>query len=349
MRTLASAEPAPKPFAGLAAGLPIALDAMGGDYGAAPNVAGAVAAASAGVRVLLVGDPVRLHAALPPAASRLPLEIVGATDLIGMHEHASDVRGRPQASINVAARLVKEGRAAAVVSMGHSGATMASALFTFGRLRGVERPAILNAVPTRRGVGALLDVGANTDVKAAYLAQWARLASVYLRVVEGKSAPSVGLLSIGEEAHKGNALVLEAHALLKALPDINFYGNVEGDDLFLGTTDIVVTDGFTGNVALKLAEGEARVLFGWIRDALGGSARAKLGALLVRGALRGVADKVDPSSYGASPLLGVRGLTFIGHGKSDARAVENALRHAARARDLHLLERLESAMENGGA
>ncbi len=335
MRTLASAD------------LPIALDAMGGDEGSAPNVAGALSAARAGVRMLLVGDRVRLHAELPGEAARLPLEVVDAGDVIGMDEHAGDVRGRPEASINVTTRLVKEGRAAAAVSMGHSGATMASALFTFGRLRGVDRPAILNVIPTRRGVGALLDVGANADVKPHYLAQWARLASVYLRVVQGKVSPSVGLLSIGEEAHKGSALVLEAHTLLETLPDINFHGNVEGNDIFLGTTDIVVTDGFTGNVVLKLAEGEARVLFGWVRDALGSSARSKLGALLVRGALRGVADKLDPSSYGASPLLGVRGLTMIGHGKSDARAVENALLHAARARDLNLLGRLESAMQDG--
>lgn len=326
--------------------LPIALDAMGGDFGAPPNVEGAVAAAKAGVRVLLVGDPVRLHAELGKhEVGALPLEVVPATDVIGMDEHASDVRGRAEASINVAVKLVKEGRAAAVVSMGHSGATMASALLTFGRLPGVDRPAILNHVPTLTGFSVLLDVGANTDVKPQYLAQWARLGSVYLRVVEGRENPSVGLLSIGEEEHKGSALVLEAHGLLKELPDLNFHGNVEGKDILKGTTDVVVTDGFTGNVVLKLAEGEAKVLFTWVREALTSSWRAKLGALLVRDALRDIADKVDPSAYGASPLLGVKGLAFIGHGSADARAVKNALLRAARARDAGLLERLAGALK----
>ncbi|WP_027481454.1 phosphate acyltransferase PlsX [Deinococcus pimensis] len=326
--------------------LPIALDAMGGDFGAAPNVEGAVAAARAGVSVLLVGDTVKLHAELArhPNSQGLPIEIVEASDVIGMDEHASDVRGRTEASINVATRLVKDGRAAAVVSMGHSGATMASSLLTLGRLRGVDRPAILSLVPTQKSFCALLDVGANTDVKPQYLAQWARLASVYLRTLEGRENPSVGLLSIGEEDHKGNALVLEAHGLLRAMPDLNFRGNVEGKDVFKGTTDIVVMDGFTGNIVLKLAEGEAKVLFSWVKEALTSSWRAKLGALLVRDSLRGVAERLDPSTYGASPLLGVRGLSFIGHGSADARAVKNALIRASRARDARLVERLAGAL-----
>nr|WP_110889012.1 phosphate acyltransferase PlsX [Deinococcus yavapaiensis] len=325
--------------------LPIALDAMGGDSGASPNVEGAVAAARVGVRVLLVGDPVRLHAELGKhAAADLPLEVVPAVDVIGMDEHASDVRSRTEASINVATRLVKDGKACAVVSMGHSGATMASALLTLGRLKGVDRPAILAHVPTQKGFAALLDVGANADVKPQYLAQWARLASVYLGVVEGRDKPSVGLLSIGEEPHKGSQLVLEAHALLKEASGLNFYGNVEGKDILKGTTDIVVTDGFTGNVVLKLAEGEAKVIFGWVRDALTSSATAKIGALLVRRGLRSVADKLDPSTYGAQPLLGVRGLAFIGHGSADAKAVKNALLRAARARDADLLGRLSDAL-----
>jgi glycerol-3-phosphate acyltransferase PlsX len=324
---------------------PIALDAMGGDFGPPPNVEGAVAAARAGVSVLLVGDTVKLHAELARHSSQgLPIDIVEAPDVIGMDEHASDVRGRPDASINVATRLVKEGRAAAVVSMGHSGATMASSLLTLGRLRGVDRPAILTLVPTKTGFCALLDVGANADVKAVYLAQWARLASVYLSTLEGRENPSVGLLSIGTEDHKGNALVLEAHPLLRDMPGLNFFGNVEGKDIFAGTTDIVVMDGFTGNVVLKLAEGEAKVLFSWVKQALTSSWRAKLGGLLARDALRGVADRLDPSTYGASPLLGVRGLSFIGHGSADARAVKNALIRASRARDAKLVERLGEAL-----
>ncbi len=330
--------------------LPVALDAMGGDAGPTPNVAGAVQAARAGVPLLLVGDPVRLHAELGAHdTTHLPIEVVPATDLIGMDEHASDVRGRREASINVAARLVKDGRAGAVVSMGHSGATMASALFTLGRLPGVDRPAILTLAPTRRGVSALLDVGANADVKPAYFVQWARLAAAYLRVVRGVNDPSVGLLSIGEEPHKGSALVLEAHALLQAATELNFHGNVEGRDVFLGTTDIVVTDGFTGNVVLKLAEGEAKVIFGWVRDALQGSLTAKLGGLLVRGPLRSVAARLDPSTYGASPLLGVRGLTYIGHGSADARAVHSALLAAHRDVQSGLAAQLADAVQTGRA
>lgn len=327
--------------------LPVALDAMGGDHGAVPNVEGAVQAARAGVAVILVGDRVKLHAELGRHAgsASLPIEVVEATDVIGMDEHASDVRSRTQASINVASRLVKDGRASAVVSMGHSGATMASALLTLGRIRGVERPAILTHLPAKGGFTTLLDAGANADVKATYYAQWARLASVYLKVVEDRDNPTVGLLSIGEEDHKGSALVLEAHGLLRALHGrgVNFHGNVEGRDIFRNTTDIVVTDGFTGNVVLKLAEGEAKVLFGWVKEALQSSLKSKLGGLLVRGALRGLAERMDPSTYGASLLIGVRGLAFIGHGSADARAVKNALLRAARAHEANLIPRLEAA------
>lgn len=348
-----SAETAAGPVASgpISGALPIALDALGGDLGAAPNVEGAVQAARAGVPVLLVGERTRLHAELGShtGSAGLPIEVIDAPDVIGMDEHASDVRGRPEASINVCTRLVKEGRAAAAVSMGHSGATMASALLTLGRIRGVDRPAILTHLPAQGGFTTLLDVGANADVKAAYLAQWARLATVYLRVLEGQENPTVGLLSIGEEDHKGSALVLEAHALLRELhglgrgQGINFYGNVEGNDIFKRTTDIVVTDGFTGNVVLKLAEGEAKVLLGWVKEALSSDLRSKLGGLLVRTRLRGLAERLDPGTYGGSVLLGVRGLTFIGHGKSDARAVKNAVLRAARAHEARLVPRLEAA------
>lgn len=328
--------------------LPIALDAMGGDNGCPPNVEGAVAAARQGVRVLLVGERVRLHAELSkyPDIAGLPLDIVDAPDVIGMNEHASDVRGRREASINVATRLVKDGQAAAVVSMGHSGATMAAALFTLGRLSGIERPAILTQLPSKAGSVALLDMGANTDIKPVYLLQWARLASLYLKA-QGRPNPTVGLLSIGEEDHKGNAVTVEANSLLRqhaAEQGINFYGNVEGRDIFQGTTDIVVTDGFTGNIVLKLAEGEAKTLFGWVKEALGSSLQSKLGGLMVRSALKALADKMDPSSYGATILLGVKGLSYIGHGSADARAVENALLRVQHDIDSGLLEKLQAEL-----
>lgn len=328
--------------------LPIALDAVGGDLGAPPNVEGAVLAARAGVSVLLVGDRVKIHAELGNYAgsTKLPIDVLDTPDVIGMDEHATDVRRRKEASINVCTRLVKEGKAAAVVSMGHSGATMASALLTLGRIKGVDRPAILTHMPAQGGFTTLLDAGANVDVKAVYLAQWAKLATVYLKVLEDRSSPTVGLLSIGEEEHKGSAMVLEAHELMKGMhqrKEIDFYGNIEGRDIFKSTTDIVVTDGFTGNVVLKLAEGEAKVMFSWIKEALNSNLKSKLGGLLARDALRGLAERLDPSTYGASILLGVKGLAFIGHGSSDARAVKNALLRAARANEARLIPRLEAA------
>lgn len=328
--------------------LPLALDAMGGDIGAGPNVEGAVAAAKTGIPILLVGDRVTLHAELGKylGATQLPLDIVDAEDLITMQEHASEVRRRPGASINICMNLVKEGKAAAAVSMGHSGATMASSLLILGRIHGIDRPAILTHLPAKTGFTTVLDVGANANVKPEYLAGWARLATVYLRVVEDMQNPTVGLLSIGEEEHKGNTLTLETHALLKQMHPhlINFHGNVEGTDIFKGTTDIIITDGFTGNIVLKQAEGEARVIMGWIKEALSQTVRAKLGSLLIRESLRGLSERFNPSTYGASILLGVRGLVFIGHGSGDAKAVKNALLRASRAHEGQLLPRLEAAM-----
>ncbi|MDZ7707998.1 MAG: phosphate acyltransferase PlsX [Trueperaceae bacterium] len=320
----------------------IALDAMGGDRMPDAAIDGALAAVAEGVEVVLVGDEPTLRAALDDRGAEL--DIVHASDVIGMHEAAAEVRRRSDASVTVAARLVKEGDASALVSMGHSGATMAAALLGFGRLDGVERPAIVANIPAKTGVVTLLDVGANADCRPRMLQQFAVMGSVYARLVHGIDDPSVGLLSIGEEPGKGNELVRDAYPLLAATPGIRFHGNVEGRDLLMGTTDVVVTDGFTGNVVLKLAEGEARVLFGWIRDALGANLRSRVGGLLARPALRSVADRLDPSTYGAQPLLGVGAPAFIGHGSSDQRAVRNALRFAhASVRD-ELVPRLATEL-----
>ena len=303
---------------------------------------GALAAAAEGVNVVLVGDAPTLQAALDARGGEL--EVVHAGDVIGMDEAAAEVRRRRDASVTVAARLVKEGRASALVSMGHSGATMAAALLGFGRLNGVERPAIVANVPTASGPVTLLDVGANADCRPRMLQQFAVMGSVYARLVHGIDDPSVGLLSIGEEPGKGNELVRDAYPLLAETSGIRFHGNVEGRDVLAGTTDVIVTDGFTGNVVLKLAEGEARVLFGWIREALRADLRSRLGGLLARPALRGVADRLDPSTYGAQPLLGVGAPAFIGHGSSDERAVRNALRFAhASVRD-QLVPRLATEL-----
>jgi phosphate acyltransferase len=322
---------------------PIALDAAGGDHMPDAAVEGALAAAAAGESVVLVGDEVRLREVLRAYGGDLP--IIHASDVITMHDAATEVRRRKDSSIVVATRLVRDGAAAAVVSMGHSGATMAAALLHLGRLPGVERPAILANVPTKTGFTALIDAGANADCRPVWLQQFAVMGSAYARAFYGKREPTVGLMSIGEEEGKGNELVLAAHMLLRNTPGIRFHGNVEGRDLMAGTVDVVVTDGFTGNVMLKLAEGEAKVLFGLIRDALASSWRAKLGGLLVRPALRELRARLDPSTYGAQPLLGVAGDAFIGHGSADARAVRNAIATARRMVDAGVRSRIADGLQ----
>ncbi len=318
---------------------PVALDAMGGDRAPRETVAGALLAASVGVPVVLVGDEAVLRAELASQGGDLP--IVHAPEVIDMHAHATEVRRRRQASINVAMRLVSDGEAEAAVSMGHSGATMAAALFTLGRVRSIERPAILAEIPSEAASGRvhLIDAGANADVRPQHLVQFARMGAAYAERMSAVTRPRVGLLSIGEEPTKGNQLVLEAYPLLAAA-GLEFVGNVEGRDVLADTADVIVTDGFTGNVVLKLAEGEARILFGWIKEALTSSLKARLGALLVKDALKGLAARMDPAEYGAMPLLGVRGPAFIGHGASDRRAVQNALLRAHKMANSGLMDAL---------
>lgn len=318
---------------------PIALDAMGGDKMPEAAIDGALMAAAEGIAVVLVGNETILTKAL--AQRKASLAIRHSDDFFSMDDHASDVRKRKHSSIMVAMQMVKEGEASAAVSMGHSGASMAAALLVLGRIKGIERPAILTNIPTKAGHVGLLDAGANADCRPSHLQQFAIMGSVYAQTFYNKAQPSIGLVSIGEEEGKGNELTREAHALLKQTPGINFFGNVEGRDLLKGTTDIFVTDGFTGNVMLKLAEGEAGELFSWIRDALSNNGPwVKLGAALVKPALKKLAKKLDPYEYGAQPLLGVRGYAFIGHGSSDERAVRNALRTAQRSVAANLLEKI---------
>ncbi|WP_117238042.1 phosphate acyltransferase PlsX [Thermus sediminis] len=319
----------------------IALDAMGGDRAPQATVRGALLAAREGVEVVLVGEAATLKAELSQNGGDLPM--VHAPDQIRMEEHATEVRRRPQSSIAVAMDLLKRKEVAAVVSMGHTGATMAAALFTLGRARGVERPALLVEFPSQKGRTFLLDGGANADCRPGFLVQFAAMGLAYAEA-SGVLAPKVGLLSIGEEEGKGNALVLEAYPLLKKAFPQRFWGNVEGRDIFLGTTEVVVTDGFTGNVALKLAEGEAKALFSWIKEALTSSPLARLGALLAGGALRRVKDRVDPARYGAMPLLGVEGAVFIGHGSADEVAVKHALLRAKALVEAGLMERVRRSL-----
>lgn len=327
---------------------PIALDAMGGDHMPEAAVDGAMRAVAEGATVVLVGDEPRLRDLLRARGGELPIE--HAPDVIGMDEHATDVRRRKDASVVVATRMVKEGRAGACVSMGHSGATMAAALLLLGRIRGVERPAILTNIPNAKGAfTALIDSGANADCRPSFLQQFALMGDAYARAIYGLEAPTVGLMSIGEEPEKGNELTREAHALLARTPGIAFEGNVEGRDLLRGSVDVVVTDGFTGNVMLKLAEGEAKVLFGMVREALRSDLRSTLGGLLAKPALERVALRLDPAEVGAEPLLGVAGNAFIGHGSSDARAVASGIRTAQRLVAAGLPARIAMAVDRVAA
>ncbi|MEZ4630589.1 MAG: phosphate acyltransferase PlsX [Deinococcales bacterium] len=324
---------------------PIALDAMGGDHMPQAALEGALNANLAGIPVILVGDEARLKDELSRLNQKHSLSIHHASDVIGMHDHASDVRRRKDSSIMKAMQLVKDGEASACVSMGHSGATMAAALFVLGRIKGVDRPAILANIPLMDGLTGLIDAGANADCRPEFLQQFAIMGSIYAKAFYHKENPTIGLMSIGEEDEKGNELSLSAFKLLKQTPNINFYGNVEGRDLFKGTTDIIVTDGFTGNVMLKLAEGEAKMIFGWIKTGIAkASPLAKLGALLLKPMFKGIADKLDPSEYGAQPLLGVKGYAFIGHGSADARAVTNALKTAKKAVEAGLVEEIMAGL-----
>ncbi|MDX2005837.1 MAG: phosphate acyltransferase PlsX [Meiothermus sp.] len=320
---------------------PVALDAMGGDHAPKATVEGALAASRQGIPVVLVGQTAVLREELGRQGCELP--VVEAPEFITMGDAATDVRKTKGASINRCMELVRAGEASSVVAMGHTGATLASALFGLGRIRGVERPTLLVELPSERGKTFLADGGANVDCKAAWLVQFAVMATAYAEA-QGVRNPSVGLLSIGEEEEKGNALTLEAFPLLKAAKGINFFGNVEGRDIFKATTDIVIADGFVGNVVLKLSEGEARTLLKWVREALTSSLVAKLGALLVRGPLQSLRARMDPAEYGAMPLLGVEGAVFIGHGSADGRAVASAIRKAKAVVEADLVEKVRQAI-----
>ncbi len=319
----------------------ISLDAMGGDNMPHAAVEGAIRAQSEGINVVLVGDTEILSAELAKHGATVPIH--DARDVITMQDHASEVRRRKESSIMQAMQLAKSGECSACVSMGHSGATMAASLFVLGRIKGVERPAIMANMPTLKGVSVLADAGANADCRPSYLQQFAVMGSIYHRVLHGSTNPQVGLMSIGEEEEKGNELTLESHQLLKETASIKFYGNIEGRDVLSGDVEVIVTDGFTGNVILKLAEGEAKTIFKWLREGVeSGGPLAKLGALLLKPVFRKLRAKLDPSEYGAQPLLGVNGYAFIGHGSADSKAVYNALKTARLTVEAGLLEQLKT-------
>jgi glycerol-3-phosphate acyltransferase PlsX len=313
----------------------IGIDAMGGDHGPGVVVEGVALAfreMPGRFQVTLAGDETQLRAALKRHhADGLGVEIVHAPEQIGMDEKAAQaVRRKSGSSLGVLTQLHKDRKIDAMFSAGNTGAVVASAMLTLGRLEGVSRPALAAFFPNPAGGTVVLDVGATSDCKPGYLVQFAHMGSVYARYLLGRQNPRVGLLSIGEEPTKGNALVLETRPLMEQAPHLNFIGHVEGRDVFKGSCDVIVTDGFTGNVLLKATEGVAGLMAHRVREELRRDWLAKAGALLLRPALKRLKADVDWEEYGAAPLLGVDGVCFIGHGSSRAKAFRSAIRTLAK-------------------
>ena len=322
----------------------IAVDAMGGDHAPSAVVEGAVAAARhLDVRVALVGRAAVVEGALSAHGdwTGLHIDVVDAPDVIDMADApGSALRRKPRASIRVAAELVARKEATALFSAGHTGATVMAAHGAFGLIPGVDRPALATTVPTRGRPAVLLDAGASVECRPQHLLQFAVMGSVYARVALGVERPRVGLLSIGEEETKGNELTREAHRLLKAAP-LTFIGNVEGREIYSGIADVVVCDGFTGNVVLKTSEGLMETVETLLGDELRSTFSSHVGYLLSRRAFRRFLRRVDYSEYGGVPLLGVAGLTIVGHGRSSPKAVRNAIATAYRFATSDVLQRIE--------
>jgi glycerol-3-phosphate acyltransferase PlsX len=327
----------------------IAVDAMGSDRAPKPEIEGAILAArNYDVHVLLVGQEDVLQSELRhhPSASLLSnIEVVPATQAIGMHEKAAQaVRGKKNSSMHVALRLVRDGRAAGFATAGNTGAAMATAKMVLGALPGVDRPALAAVFPTAEGTASImLDVGANVDSKPHNLEQFALMGEVYSRAIFAKHRPSVGLLSIGEEESKGNELTRHAYKLLKDLP-IHFVGNVEGRDVYNGKVDVIVCDGFVGNVALKISEGLVETVRYLLKESLRATITRQVGMMLSRRAFEEFKKRLDYSEYGGAPLLGVKNPVIVAHGSSNANAIKNAIRVAAEFADRQINARIESAV-----
>lgn len=323
----------------------IAIDAMGGDHAPAEIVTGALRAREElGVEVILVGDRASIEAALPSKSLLGQLEIVPAEGTIEMHEEPLSIRKKPKASINVAMDLVKQKQADAVVSAGHSGAAMAAAHFRLGRLRGIDRPAIGAVLPTILASKQvlILDVGANVDCRPKFLEQFALMGSVYSQYVLGIPDPKVGLLNIGEEDCKGNDLAIRTHQMLRDNPNVTFIGNAEGRDVLSGRFDVIVCDGFVGNVLLKFAEAVGEVLLQILREELPQGLHGQLGTALLKPNLKRIKQRVDHAEHGGGLLLGVSGICIISHGSSQAPSIFNAIRLAKDAVENQVLERIQS-------
>jgi phosphate acyltransferase len=316
----------------------VAVDALGGDHAPGEIVAGAAAAASSEIEPVLFG---------PPGLRTAGLRLVEAGETIEMNDSAVDaVRSKPESTLVRAVRAVADGDADAVVSAGNTGAMLAASLFHLRRLPGVHRPGIAAVIPTKRGPSVLIDAGANADARPEQLVQFAHMGAVLSEEILGVRSPQIRLLSIGEEAEKGSQLVLEAHALLRA-SGLDFAGNTEGRTLLEGEGDVVVSDGFTGNVALKTVEGTIKSLLEALRSELEASVRGKLGGVLIRPGTRKLRARLDPDTYGGGYLLGLNGLVVIAHGSSSRTAVANAIRLAARGVDHRVVGLLQERLSPG--
>jgi glycerol-3-phosphate acyltransferase PlsX len=334
----------------------VVLDAMGSDHAPHAEIDGALAAArDLGVRVILVGQPEVVEPELRRCGWRgdgdRGVELVEAAEVIGMGEPVmTAVRRKKKSSLRIGTKLVTEGKADGFVSAGNTGAAMATAKMVIGMLPGVDRPALAALIPTKSAKPTLLlDVGANSECKPEHLAQFAIMGDAYSRAVLGTIGPVVGLMSIGEEEAKGNDLTKEAFPLLREMTSLNFMGNVEGRDVFSGAVDVIVTDGFTGNVMLKLSEGLTDAMLSMIKRELTASAVTKAGAMLAKPAFRNIKKRLDYSEHGGAPLLGVRKIVVIGHGSSNARAIRNAIRNVKEFSENRAGERIEKGIAETNA
>src|SRR5690348_1964761 len=326
----------------------IAVDAMGSDKAPKPEIEGAILAARHyDVGVVLVGPESQLRAELRhhPTASFLDIQVANATQVIGMEEKAAQaVRSKRDSSMRVGLRLVREGQADGFISAGNTGAAMACAKMVLGTLPGVDRPALAAVFPTAEGTAAvMLDVGANVDCKPHNLAQFAVMGEIYFRSIFGSEKPRVGLLSIGEEESKGNDLTRQAYQLMKLLP-LDFVGNVEGRDLYNGHVDVIVCDGFVGNVALKISEGLVDTVRYLLKESLRATITRQVGFLLSRRAFEDFKKRLDYSEYGGAPLLGIKGVSIVSHGSSNANAIKNAIRVAAEFARGHINSKIEHGL-----
>ena len=331
----------------------VALDAMGGDFAPLETVNGAIEAVKEiSCEVVLVGDKEKIEEILhaSPGWDKLPITVHHASQIIDMHDHpGASVRRKKDASVVVATQLVKEGKCDVAISAGSTGAAVAAALLGLGRINGIDRPAIATPIPNLTGTTVLLDSGANIDSKPRHLVQGAIMGSIYAEYVMGLKKPRVGLLNIGEEETKGNEQALATFPLLKQLGTINFIGNVEGRDIPKGTVDVVVCDGFVGNIVLKLGEGLASAIMQLIRDAISQSGiLTKIASVLVLPALRSLKRKLDYAEYGGAPLLGVNGGFIICHGSSKAKAIKNAIRVAKEFAEQRVVDHIRESIVREG-